>query len=45
MIPVHPHDQLSSGVEWDCAIFTDMALPFGLCSAPKIFSVIVDALL
>ena len=44
MIPVHPHDQLLLGVEWDGAIFTDMALPFGLRSAPKIFSAVADAL-
>ena len=44
MIPVHPHDQVLLGVEWDGAIFTDMALPFGLRSAPKIFSAVADAL-
>ena len=43
-MPVHPHDQLLLGVEWNGAIFTDMALPFGLRSAPKIFSAVADAL-
>ena len=41
MIPVHPHDQLLLGVEWDGAIFTDMALPFGLRLAP---TAVADAL-
>ena len=41
MIPVHPHGQLLLGVEWDGAIFTDMALPFGLRLAP---TAVADAL-
>lgn len=44
MIPVHLHDQSLLSVEWNGVIFTDMALPFGLRSAPKIFSAVADAL-
>ena len=44
MIPVHPHDQPLLGVEWDGEVFIDLALPFGLRSAPKIFSAVADAL-
>ena len=36
MIPIHPHDQPLLDVEWEGAVFSDMALPFGLRSAPKI---------
>ena len=36
MIPIHPHDQPLLGVEWEGTVFSDMALPFGLLSAPKI---------
>ena len=44
MIPVHPHDQSLLGVEWEGAVFIDLVLPFGLRSAPKIFSAVADAL-
>ena len=44
MIPIHPYDQPLLGVEWEGAVFSDMALPFGLLSAPKIFSAVADAL-
>ena len=44
MIPVHHHDQPLLGVEWDGAMHIDLALPFGLQSAPKIFSAVADAL-
>ena len=44
IIPVHPHDQPLLGVEWDGAVYIDLALPFGLRSAPKIFSAVADAL-
>ena len=44
MIPVHPHDQSLLGVEWEGAVFIDLAPPFRLQSAPKIFSAVTDAL-
>ena len=45
MVPVHPEDQHLLGVEWNWAVFIDKVLPFGLRSAPKIFSAVADALL
>ena len=43
-IPVHPNDQMLLGIEWAGVTYIDKALPFGLRSAPKIFSAIADAL-
>ena len=45
MIPVHPVDSALLGVRWHGDVFVDAALPFGLRSAPKIFSAVADALL
>ena len=44
MIPVHPHDQHLLGVRWNDSYYIDRMLPFGLRSAPKIFSAVADAL-
>ena len=44
IVPVHPHDRQLMGVEWKDAHYVDGALPFGLRSAPKIFTAIADAL-
>ena len=44
MVPVHPADRLLLGMQWDGSIFLDTRLPFGLRSAPKIFSAVADAL-
>ena len=41
-IPVHPQDQHLLAVSWQGDCFVDRALPFGLKSAPKIFSAVVD---
>lgn len=43
-IPVHPADRRLLGMKWIDKVFIDMALPFGLRSAPLIFSVVADAL-
>ena len=43
-IPVHPADRPLLGMRWKGSIFFDTQLPFGLRSAPKIFSAVVDAL-
>ena len=43
-IPVHIDDRPLLGMEWNSTIFVDTVLPFGLRSAPKIFSSIADAL-
>ena len=42
-VPVHPDDRLLLGTRWGDSIFVDTALPFGLASAPKIFSAVADA--
>ena len=44
MVPVHPEDQYLLGVQWRKFIFIDKVLPFGLRSAPKIFSALADAI-
>ena len=44
MIPIHPHDQHLLGVQWNDYCYVDRMLPFGLHSAPKIFSVVADGL-
>ena len=43
-IPVHPQDRLLLGMRWEESISVDAALPFGLRSAPLIFSAVGDAL-
>ena len=44
MVPVHPDDHALLGIKWESQVYIDTALPFGLCSAPKIFSAVDDAL-
>lgn len=44
LIPVHPEDRPLLGVEWKGAHYVDAALPFGLRSAPKVFSAVADGL-
>ena len=43
-IPVHPSDRPLLGMAWRGQFFFDTRLPFGLRSAPKIFSAVADAL-
>ena len=43
-VPVHPDDRPLLAVKWQGKVYIDMALPFGLRSAPKIFNSIADAL-
>ena len=43
-IPVHPEDQHLLGIEWDGKEYRDQALPFGLRSAPKLFTAVADGL-
>ena len=43
-IPVHPGDSLLLGMRWQGKTFVDRALPFGLRSAPLIFTAVADAL-
>ena len=44
MVPVHPTDQQLLGIEWEGVSYCDLALPFGLRSAPLIFTAVADAL-
>ena len=43
-IPVHPQDRPLLGMLWEGQVFLDATLPFGLRSAPLIFTVVADAL-
>ena len=42
IIPVHPADYHLLGISWRGETYIDRALPFGLRSAPKIFSAVAD---
>ena len=44
MVPIHPHDQHLLAIVWGNNVYVDHCLPFGLRSAPKIFTVVADAL-
>ena len=44
-IPVHTDDRHLLGIAWKSKVYLDRALPFGLRSAPKIFSAVADALM
>ena len=44
LIPIHPDDRLLLAIKWEGHIYIDAMLPFGLCSAPKIFNAVADAL-
>jgi hypothetical protein len=43
MIPVHPDDRPLLGMQWQDQLYLDATLPFGLRSAPKIFTAVADA--
>jgi len=44
MVPIHPEDQHLLAVKWRGMVFIDKHLPFGLRSAPKIFTTVADVL-
>ena len=44
LIPVHLDDRPLLGMVWKGKLYVDTTLPFGLKSAPKLFSVVADAL-
>lgn len=44
MVTIHPNNQHLLGIQWKNSIYIDRLLPFGLRSAPKVFSAIVDTL-
>ncbi len=43
-VPVHPDDRWLLGMEWQGTTFVDGTLPFGLRSAPLLFTALGDAL-
>ena len=43
LIPICPHDCKWLGIQWQDQIYVDGMLPFGLRSAPKIFTAVADA--
>ena len=45
IVPVHPQDRHLLGMQFDGELYVDTALPFGLRSAPKIFTALADGLL
>ncbi len=42
-VPVHKDDRWLMAMLWRGSVFVDLALPFGLRSAPKIFTAVADA--
>ncbi len=42
ILPIHPQDHHLPGIRWQDQIYIDRSLPFGLRSAPKIFSAFAD---
>ena len=44
LVPVHPDDRHLIGMKWGAAYYADGMSPFGLRSAPKIFTAVADGL-
>ena len=44
MLPIHPDDRHLLAISWQNKVYVDQALPFGLRSAPKIFTAFADAI-
>ena len=42
VVPVHPQDHQLLGIQWDGGVYVDRSLPFGLRSAPLIFTAFAD---
>ncbi len=43
MVPVYPLDRYLLGMRWEGCLYVDMALPFGLRSAPILFTAVANA--
>ena len=43
-VPVHPEDRYLLGMRWEGTVYIDTTLPFGLRSAPLLFSALANAL-
>ena len=44
IVPIHPDDRHFLGITWRGRVYVDCQLPFGLASAPAIFSALGEAL-
>lgn len=44
LLLIHPEDRPFLGIKWQGGCYVDCQLPFGLASAPAIFSAVADAL-
>ena len=44
VVPVHPDDYHLLGITWNGHTYVDRSLPFGLRSAPKLFTAVADAM-
>ena len=44
LVPVHPSDRLLLGMVWKGDLYLDKVLPFGLRTAPLLFTALADAL-
>ena len=44
LLPVHPADRHLLAMHWNNNMYIDTCLPFDLCSAPKLFNILVDLL-
>lgn len=43
IVPIHPYDRLLMAIQWEGRLYIDKVLPFGLRSAPLLFTTLVDA--
>ena len=44
LVPVHPEDRPLLAIRWKGDVYVDTRLPFGLRSAPKVFTAVADGL-
>ena len=44
LVPVHPSDRLIVGIVWKGDLYIDKVLPFGLRTAPLLFTALADVL-
>lgn len=43
-VPIHPGDHHLLGISWNGGVYVDRSLPFGLRSAPKLYTALADAM-
>ena len=43
IVPIHPSDSLLLAIQWKDNLYIDKVLPFGLHSAPLLFTALADA--